>query len=473
MGKYDDILAGINASSATVRAPTKTAGAGAPGRYDDILASLNTPGGVAEKPAEDLPQERSAFQRFGGALPVAGSVVGGILGTGAGAVTGPGAIAFTVGGAGLGAATGEAARQHLGRILGEDVPMSGGEAAKDIGIEAALGAGGELVGLGAARLAKPVLKVLKESSGRRALGFTKRFLSKEPGQLAEKNKVVQTMLDEGVLRPFSGTEKTLERALSLGKRSGRTIGAANRLLERTGKGAVKPRELVSEIESQLGPKFGGEKKFIFNERPGQKLPLFEQVTTPTGAYGKTRRIVNEAKDTVKAHGGVGFSSPEEIGFKSLQKLKEKLAKIGKFIPGNVDERQRVFQRATGIVRKAQDEAVERVAPPGIAKRYTRAKDVYGDTEKAIAGLTNRLSSEEGNLQLGLLDTVLAAGGLASGNIAGALATIGGKKALDRAGSGTIASIANSLSKSSLPRETANVVFQNIISALISALGRDK
>lgn len=425
--------------------------------FSDITADISSP--VKEHPL------KSALKRIYAANPVAGEkALRGLVSTPegrqkiapfipAGAATIGTVLAPGVGTV-AGAATGSALRQMI--------DIEGG--ARPTPLEAGLETAGEtlLGGFPESSTAISAAKNMAQSQGIRNLGFTKRFLSKSPRQLVEARKTAQTMLDEGVIRPFSGTEATLERALGAGRKSGKVIGKTIDDLEASGQMAVRPKGLVDDIESQLGPKVGGEKKMIFKEVKGQKEPLLTEVTTPSGAYGKTRKIVNEAKDTVQAHGGVGYNSPEEIGFKSLQKLKEKLAEIGKFVPGVTDERQLVFQRATGIARKAQDEAVKRAATPEVASKYGAAKKVYGDTEKAVAGLTNRLSSEAGNLQMGLLDTVLASGGLASGNMGPVSALLGGKKILDKFGSGTISSIADSLAKSNLPRSAANAIFESIL-----------
>lgn len=91
---------------------------------------------------------KSAFQRFGSALPVAGSVLGGLAGGTAGTAFGMGlgGVPGAMGGAALGAAGGESARQILGKMMGEPSPATPGQAASGIGKEAILGAAGEGVG---------------------------------------------------------------------------------------------------------------------------------------------------------------------------------------------------------------------------------------------------------------------------------------------------------------------------------------
>ncbi len=136
------------------------------------------------------------------ALPAVGGAVGGILGGGAGIPSGPGAVATAAGGAALGGAAGESARQLARRVIGASVPATSGEAALDIGKEAAIQGGAQAVGgtlaggmkSGAARLmqsaVKPPLKMAKDVP-----------------------KIVQTLLDEGINVSPRGVEN-LDRLLS-------------------------------------------------------------------------------------------------------------------------------------------------------------------------------------------------------------------------------------------------------------------
>lgn len=97
----------------------------------------------------------SSGTRIEDALPVVGSAIGA-------AVASPGVVT-AAGGAGLGAAAGEAGKQLVKRFVrGQDYPATSGQAAKDIGIQGAVGAGTELAGQA---LSKP-LKALES-------GFTK------------------------------------------------------------------------------------------------------------------------------------------------------------------------------------------------------------------------------------------------------------------------------------------------------------
>lgn len=84
------------------------------------------------------------------ALPIAGGVVGGIVGI----PLGPGAI----GAAAIGGAGGEAWRQNAARALGMDAPDTSLEAAKEIGIEGLIQGAGQAFGMGAGKTAGLAMK---------------------------------------------------------------------------------------------------------------------------------------------------------------------------------------------------------------------------------------------------------------------------------------------------------------------------
>ncbi len=81
-----------------------------------------------------------------------------------------------------------------------------------------------------------------------------------------------------------------------------------------------------------------------------------------------------------------------------------------------------------------------------AENYVKNKELYGKALQAEKALTNRLSSEQGNKNIGLTDTIAAGAELAAGNPLGAMATIGVKRAFERGYHATKASIANTMAK---------------------------
>lgn len=268
-----------------------------------------------------------------------------------------------------------------------------------------------------------------QNAGRKALGYTKLYLNKKPGNLGKANAVAQTMLDEGVItnpitHPLSsGTESMIERNDALGQSAGQGIGQAIDTLSGTGKRSFSGADVNREIESQLTPKYEG------------------------GAYDAERGVVKEIMDTVKAHG----EGP--LDFKSAQDLKEKLQELGKFNTNTDAVKANLYRRASGIVREALDSSVgaasaENPGLPGVPE-YMENKNLYGKSMQAEKALRNRLSSEQGNKNIGLTDTIVAGAELAAGNPVKAAVTLGAKRALERGYHAGKASMADAFAKETL------------------------
>lgn len=154
-------------------AATRFAVGSAP-KPEDQLATLQARGYDAARIGEDLYYRDEAGKSrrvnpkgldigdLAGAAPeiaeTAGSVLGGILGGGAGLATGPGAVATAMAGSAMGAVAGREGAQALGRqFFGTEDRRTGLERFADVGTTAALGAVGE----GVARAAGSVVKGLR------------------------------------------------------------------------------------------------------------------------------------------------------------------------------------------------------------------------------------------------------------------------------------------------------------------------
>lgn len=110
-------------------------------------------------PIQGIP-EKSSFDRFGKALPVIGSTIGGMVGGAGGTVLGAGVggVPGAIGGSVVGGAAGEAGRQILGRILGERTPDTSMGAISEIGKEGLEGGIGEVTGHGIGKVAGKAFK---------------------------------------------------------------------------------------------------------------------------------------------------------------------------------------------------------------------------------------------------------------------------------------------------------------------------
>lgn len=193
----------------------------------EALSAVNeAPEALPETPGETV--EANALQdlvlRYGGLLPAAGGLAGGIGGAGAGTVfgLGVGGVPGAVGGAALGGAGGEAANQLLRRAVGLEAPESGQEAALGIGRAAGEQGLSELAGVGLARGAQLGGKALLSSAlGRRGLqkvdpalvaaregiGATRGGLAKLVDKIFESDRAARRLVTKGVAtrlkyRPF-------------------------------------------------------------------------------------------------------------------------------------------------------------------------------------------------------------------------------------------------------------------------------
>lgn len=125
-------------------------------------------------------------------LPMIGGTVGGALAS-------PGVVT-TVGGAALGAAAGEAAKQHINRFVGNDAPGTMAEAATGIASQGAISGAAQGVGMGAGAGMAKAAPWLMQKALKPARSVLEEYRTTGP-------KLVQTLLDEGVNVTAGGLEK--------------------------------------------------------------------------------------------------------------------------------------------------------------------------------------------------------------------------------------------------------------------------
>ncbi len=133
-------------------------------------------------------------------LPTAGGAVGGLLGGLAGG--GVASVPMAVGGAALGGGVGEVIRQNIEDLRGRQAAPPAGQAAMEMGQQAALQGGAELAGAG-------VGAVMAKAAPRLMQSAVKPGWQTLKGVLRGENvpRVVQTMLDEGINVTPKGFEK--------------------------------------------------------------------------------------------------------------------------------------------------------------------------------------------------------------------------------------------------------------------------
>lgn len=276
---------------------------------------------------ETTSSKPSAFQKYGGALPVAGSVLGGIAGGGAGTIFGvgvggaPGAMA----GAGLGGAAGEAGRQLLGRVLGENTPSTSTSAAANIAKEGAMGGVGDgvggLVGRGMGAAFKALPKIGQGMSGTPARNLVKAqqrgfmgtyFPEAAKGLTREQAGTAQGVVEKQVMNKYFQPREIARMEL-------RKSGLADQVVEDSltkmlEKKWLTPKEAVSTIKSI---------KTIYSDTPkGQKVaPILnklnrfaELVASKSDPEYKAARKVSEAtilKDQLSKFLRVNKTNPNE------------------------------------------------------------------------------------------------------------------------------------------------------------------
>lgn len=147
-------------------------------------------------------------QRELGLLPAAGGAIGGTAGGVGGTVAGfgVGGLPGAVGGAAIGGGAGEAARQLASRWMGLPAPATAGQAAQQIGTQAAIQGGAELVGQGIGAGMQRAAPWLMQKAVKPGVALTEEYRTTGP-------KVARTLLNEGVNVTDGGVQK-LQQLLS-------------------------------------------------------------------------------------------------------------------------------------------------------------------------------------------------------------------------------------------------------------------
>lgn len=260
----------------------------------------------------------------------------------------------------------------------------------------------------------------------------------------------------------------LERAQTVGDTAGQQIGEGLKALDDAGIPSLDAKAVASKVHRALKPAYSG------------------------GAYDAESKIADEIRATILAHG----DGP--LTFQSAQALKEKLQEIGKFEQMSNGLKAQLYRKASTTVKQAMEDAIGAASAPssetGLAlpkdsqtlvpdslgmrgspanpiidpttlENYMKAKKVYGASEQAEKALTNRFSSEQGNKNIGLTDTIAAGAELAAGNPGRALALVGAKKALERYYHATKATAADYLAKTSIGPAVKKAAYASFISKL--------
>lgn len=308
----------------------------------------------------------------------------------------------------------------------------------------------------------------------KSFGDTKRFVN-NPLKEATARQSVQTLMDQGVLKPFSSVEGLADRTKAFADKSGQAIG---KHLEKIGQSDTffDPQQAVSEIE-QLRPKSsngtplkGGAWDRI-NSRIDNAIATIEaynpkeKTTSPKPVNLSGTKVVepvdtlvgNQEMVPTKSTAMVGGSKDinwtgqqpsQKISWTDANKLKGALQDLADW---KSNKEATVLDRViAGKFRSVLDKSLENVSmqmgDAGGHMDFLKNKKVYSAAMNQMDPLYNRLSSELGNKGISLTDWILAAGSMGHGNPLTAVATVLAKKGSERFGPQLGAYLLNKTSK---------------------------
>jgi hypothetical protein len=261
-----------------------------------------------------------------------------------------------------------------------------------------------------------VAEGIAQKRGAKALGFTKRFLGdKKKSGVARES--AQTLLDEGVITPFATAEDMAARTSDLAETSGQGI-----------------RSFLSSVN---------EGKQFFD--PKDAIGALEEMRPPYPRMGEYRKIhdtIDNAVDTIKAHGD------QPITWDEANQLKGTLQDIANW---NSNKNATVLdKRVAGTFRESLDKSLEKAAGNmGNEKGFQdfkRNKRIFSATQKAEDPLFNRISSEQGNKSISLTDMVIGGPTFAVSGPLQAGLIVGIKRFAERFGNQSAAFVADKMAK---------------------------
>lgn len=261
-----------------------------------------------------------------------------------------------------------------------------------------------LEGANVAAKAGEVAGDVSDALGRRAVGFTKAGLKN--GGLEKANEATRFAIDKGILTPGAAPKDMLEAATAMKGEVGGKIGdilkaepgsfdtsAASQRLE-----ALRPRSATGEI-------------------------------LKGGKYDALNSEINDALETVKAHGG------GDMPWDSANELKKTVREGTNYNPmkdtGVNNTRKAIGGEFNNELDSQLGKSMEERG--GDVQPFLDAKKDYGNLKGLGKALDNRVASTAGNRAVGLTDVIAGgAGGILHGPV-GALATIAAKKAIEKFG----------------------------------------
>lgn len=316
-----------------------------------------------------------------------------------------------------------------------DPPEDATAGAKRVAGGAALGAGGELAGLGlstAARAAGPPLRRLAEHQAIHALGMLPSILRRLGSDfMGDARAVARTALDEGIVSPLASSETMAGRAKAISDRAGAELGNTRAAIDASGAPRVDAGQITGDVDQALNNwRAGRSDENVLNRHLGDTIQDVLAHSDAQATLGA--RDMAEAKQLLA--GRANYHAAPNPNTR------------GADLAGQSD-------LARGVLQGAEEaHAAANLTPEALAE-FMQNKQKFGAMQELInpdyGSLISRMARDAGNSQAGLLPTIAAAG---RGDAASALATLVAARSLSQRGAQGTAVLANHLGNAALSPE---------------------
>ena len=305
---------------------------------------------------------------------------------------GPVGIPAAVGLAALGGGGGVAIKQLIDRARGAKAPATPLEAATEIGKEGAVQGAIEGVARGAGKLAEKAVY----PAGKKALGFVKRFM-KSPSERKAADLAVKELGDD-VIKPLGSPQAMLEKVGEISDKAGERIG---QFLKESGVG-FDANEAVKRLDA-LRPRTAA--GTILNG----------------GEYAAENKIIDNAIETIKAHGPQGMVDAygqalpmEPMAFEEMNLVKGKFQGLANYSKTAKTPTEILDKKIAATFTNYLDESLDKAAEAaGKLKGYgefLKDKKTYQAAQSAKRALNDRVS-KSGNQLLSLGDKIVGGVGV--------------------------------------------------------------
>ena len=301
-----------------------------------------------------------------------------------------------------------------------------GQALKDTGKGAVIGAAGGAAGYGVGKAVSsvvnpaqfaPGLRDTAETAAASALG-AERSSIKAAGGLDDAQSIGRYALDNGVVSPLASTDEMLSRNAALQKQGGQMMGDVYNKIDQAGASTFNPLDTASAIEDKIGG---------FYRSPINR--------------GETNQLENTLESVL-------MRGDSNIPLSEAQSLKQELGKVANWKNSvSVSPKEQMARDAYGVVSKDIDSATqsgaESLNDPSLLDTLKQGKSLYSDSTNAQKFLDNKSAREAGNKMFGLSDYAVAGPAIAAapftaGHSLLAIPALGIKKGLEKFGQSTLA-----------------------------------